>query len=212
MELRRLTLKICSICSLVVEEEDSVGILRVSFEPLQQPFFRFSLVALDKKHLPYLFFPFRTSFFPLPAFSFGNGGFQTRRTTSQARRPPASQTNDGPPPPLYVQLLPLLILFGFSLLTILPSLFSTPPIPAPTYSFSPHPQSSHTAQRQTSTYSVPYYVNQKQFEGHPIWESIPVEKRGEEKAGRWSGELRKWEKEVEMGYVRGLQSGCRMEV
>ncbi|KAL7416064.1 hypothetical protein BDY24DRAFT_433487 [Mrakia frigida] len=148
-------------------------------------------------------------FVTVSAFSFGNGGFQsTRRTTPQARRP----TTDGPPPPLYVQLLPLLILFGFSLLTILPSLFGSPSIPPPTYSFQPHPPSQHTVQRQTSTYSIPYFVNQKQFESHPIWESIPEARRGEEKAGKWSGELRKWEREVEMGYVRGLQGACRSEM
>lgn len=57
------------------------------------------------------------------------GGPQMRRQQGQPNNPNAPQQ------PAWIQLLPLILLVAFSLLTQLPSLFSTPPIPDPSFSF-----------------------------------------------------------------------------
>ncbi|KAF6761611.1 endoplasmic reticulum protein [Ephemerocybe angulata] len=67
---------------------------------------------------------------------------------------------------ILVQLLPLLILFGFSLLSALPSLFTTPPVPEPRYSWSG--TTRYNGQMETGNLGVPYYVNPTEFSAHPV--------------------------------------------
>ncbi len=59
----------------------------------------------------------------LAVFTFGGNGFQRQ---TYARGAPAEGQN-AEPRSLLVQLLPLLLLFGFSMLSSLPNLFTTPP-------------------------------------------------------------------------------------
>lgn len=201
LEPKKSTPRTCSTCSSAAEgEEASGGTRRVSRDRHFSS--SSSCPPLTRRLGPHICRYVRS------AFHFGNSNFRTARAAQPRRAAPA---DDGPPPPLYVQLLPLLILFAFSLVTILPSLFSTAPPPPPTYSFSPHPP-THTTLRQTATYSIPYYVDQAKFEQHALWESIPEGRRGEQRAGKWSNDLRKWEREVEVTYVRGLEGGCRREM
>ena len=64
--------------------------------------------------------------------SFGPGGFRTTRIhTTRGRPTQEQQQQSATPRSHFVQLIPLLILFGFSLLSALPNLLSTPPVPDP---------------------------------------------------------------------------------
>lgn len=58
--------------------------------------------------------------------TFGNG---------RPQRPAQARDPNAPQQPAWVQLLPLILLVAFSLLTQLPSLFTTPPTPDPSFSF-----------------------------------------------------------------------------
>lgn len=142
--------------------------------------------------------------------SFGQGGFRTTRV----HRGPQQRAAGGDAPPenrsLFVQLLPILILFGFSILSSLPSiftaLFSTPD---PGYSFSP--SRPYTSERLTSTYKVAYYVSQTEFSKHGIFESIPEAYRSSPQAGDYSALLRGYEAGIERSYVAALRNACSQE-
>ena len=60
-----------------------------------------------------------------------------------------------------MQLLPILVLFGFSILTQLPNLFSSPPPPDPTYTF--EPTVVHTLHKQTQNLHADYYLSTRDF-------------------------------------------------
>ena len=111
---------------------------------------------------------------------------------------------------IFVQLLPLLLLFGITLLSSLPSIltdiFSTPD---PGYSFtSARP---YTAERMTTTYNIPYFVSPNEFNNHPIYESIPESHKSSKKAGEYSAKLRSFEIGIERQYVSGLKNQCSRE-
>jgi DnaJ family protein B protein 12 len=67
---------------------------------------------------------------------------------------------------MLIQLLPLLILFGFSLLSALPSLFGSAPVPDPRFSF--QGTSRYNVERQTGNLGVKYHVNSAEFMAHPV--------------------------------------------
>jgi len=150
--------------------------------------------------------PFGGGFGGGPVFtaSFGPQGFRTTGVRGAQRRAaePAAENRS-----LLLQLLPLIILFTISLLSSLPSLFSTPD---PHYSF--QATSKYSTERMTSQYKVPYWVNPTEFKAHPIWESIPETHRSEKAAGAVSSKLRGFERVVERTFVSGLQSQCRAEL
>lgn len=143
------------------------------------------------------------------ATSFGNGGsFHTfgggqgaRARARAGGRQAGNQTAEKPP--TWVQLLPVLLLMGFAILTFIPTLFGFGPTPDPEFSFSP--RAPYTSMRNTAGLDVPYYVNQAAWEKHPIHESIPEAKRSDPKAGRFSNDLRKFEQTVEQRYVTHLR-------
>jgi len=60
---------------------------------------------------------------------------------------------------------PYLILFGFSLLSALPNLFSTPPVPDPRFSLKLH---AIQLKRTTQALGVQYHVNSAEFSRHPV--------------------------------------------
>jgi DnaJ homolog subfamily B member 12 len=70
------------------------------------------------------------------------------------------------PRSMLVQLLPLLILFGFSLLSALPSLFGSAPVADPRFSF--QGTSRYNVERQTGNLGVKYHVNSAEFMAHPV--------------------------------------------
>ena len=65
-----------------------------------------------------------------------------------------------------MQLLPLIILFGFSFLSALPSLFATPPVPDPRFAYAK--TSRYTTEMETGGLGISYYVNPTEFSNHPV--------------------------------------------
>ena len=98
----------------------------------------------------------------LAVFTFGGNGFQRQ---TYARGAPAEGQN-AEPRSLLVQLLPLLLLFGFSMLSSLPNLFTTPPTPDPRFAFTS--TAKYNTEMETGGLGVPYFVNKAEFASHPI--------------------------------------------
>ncbi len=93
-------------------------------------------------------------------FTFGPG-FRTTFTRGGG----GAATNDSPRS-LLVQLAPLLILFAFSILTNLPSLFSSPPVPDPRFSFSP--TTKYNTEMESGNFGIHYFVSPSEFSNHPV--------------------------------------------
>lgn len=131
---------------------------------------------------------------------------------------------------MLVQLLPLIILFGFSLLSALPSLFGAAPVPDPRFSF--QETARYNVQRETGIYGVKYHVNSAEFTGHPVIGaelareganvakvaeqpttdvSSPNGKTKEKKAKRGPA-LAKFESTVERIYTQDLYAKCQRGV
>ena len=92
------------------------------------------------------------------------GGQPQRRRTAAGGQAQAQQ-------PAWVQLLPLIILVLFSLVSFLPSLFFTQPPPDPSYSF--ERSAFHDLHRQTHTHAkVDYFVNTRQYATHPFFSTL----------------------------------------
>lgn len=81
---------------------------------------------------------------------------------------PAPQQAEGNAEPRsqLMQILPLLVLFAFSLLSALPNIFSTPPTPDPNYSFTQ--SSRYNLQRETDLLGVRYFINGAEVMNHPV--------------------------------------------
>ncbi|KIM44706.1 hypothetical protein M413DRAFT_442662 [Hebeloma cylindrosporum] len=108
---------------------------------------------------------FATSFGGGPAvFTFGSNGFRTQTFTRGGAG--AGADNAAEPRSLLVQLLPLLLLFGFSLLSSLPSLFSTPPSPDPRFAFAS--TTRYNTEMETGGLGIHYFVNPTEFSSHPV--------------------------------------------
>lgn len=132
--------------------------------------------------------------------TFGPGGFQTTRTRTN-RQQQQQQAAPAEPRSIWMQLLPLFILFGFSLLNALPSLFSTPTTPDPRFSFSP--SARYNVERTTGNLHVKYHVNAAEFSGHPIAAELA---RNDNKPG---SQMHKFESSVERLYTSDLYSQCQ---
>lgn len=131
--------------------------------------------------------------------SFGPGGFRTTRVRTQTRQ---QQQGNNEPRSIFMQLLPLFILFAFSLVNMLPNLFSIPATPDPRFSF--QQTSRFNVERSTGGLGVKYHVNAAEFSGHPIAAELA---RNDKKAG--GPELRKFEGNVERAYTQELYSQCQ---
>jgi len=155
--------------------------------------------------------------------SFGPGGFRTTRTSRRGNQQAAANAE---PRSVLIQLLPLLILFAFSFLSAIPSLFSTPPVPDPRYSFTG--TSRYNAHLETGSLGVSYYVNPSEFTSHPVIgpelakDGIKIGKHGEEKRdGKADGAkvkgkgkkrgpaVTKFEETVERTYTHELYADCQ---
>jgi DnaJ homolog subfamily B member 12 len=139
----------------------------------------------------------------IPVFTatFGPGGFRTTRVRTNAGQ---QQRQNNEPRSIFMQLLPLFILFGFSLLNALPSLFSTPATPDPRFSFTP--TSRYNVERTTGGLGVKYHVNAAEFSGHPLAAELA---RNDKQTGPG---LRKFESNVERAYTQDLYSQCQRAV
>lgn len=148
--------------------------------------------------LTYLATVFTASFGP-------GGGFRTHatRTNFGGARRQAEPENNGPRS-IFLQLLPLFLLFGFSLLNVIPSLFTTAPTPDPRFSFSQSPR--YGVERTTNGLGIKYHVNAAEFSGHPIAAEIA-------RNGKKSGpELTRFEKAIERVYTQDLYAQCQRGV
>ncbi|KAI0358037.1 DnaJ-domain-containing protein [Trametes cingulata] len=129
--------------------------------------------------------------------SFGPGGFRTTRMRTNVRQEqPQAESRS-----IWVQLLPLFLLFAFSLLNALPNLFASTPTPDPRFSFQPSPR--YNVERTTGDLHVKYHVNAAEFSGHPIAAELA---RNENKPGP---ALRKFESNVERAYTQDLFAQCQ---
>lgn len=103
---------------------------------------------------------------PVFTASFGPGGFRTTRVHTSRPRQQARQQEPATPRSLLAQVLPLLILFAFSLISAFPNLFTIPRVPDPRFSF--EPSARFNVERKTHTLGVNYHVNEAEFKRHPI--------------------------------------------
>ncbi|KAF8630170.1 hypothetical protein AX15_003115 [Amanita polypyramis BW_CC] len=149
--------------------------------------------------------PFGPGFGGGPAvFTFGPGGFRTMRMGGRARAGGAAANDTRS---IFLQLLPLFIIFGLSLLSALPSLLTTAPLPDPRYSF--YGSSRYSVERQTQRLGIRYFVNGPEFTKHPvIGAEVAREKAGSAKGTRGPG-LTKFEGSVEQVYTQDLYVQCQ---
>jgi len=141
---------------------------------------------------------------PVFTASFGPGGFRTTRM--QANRN-AGQADAAPETPrsMFISLLPLIILFAFSLLSALPNIFSESSIPDPRFSFAPDRR--FNTERHTAGLKIRYHVNNAEFSQHPqIAADLVAQGSGSQRA---SGVLRRFEGHVEKVYTQELYSQCQ---
>lgn len=130
--------------------------------------------------------------------SFGPGGVFTNVRRDGGNAQEASSR------PLLLQLLPLIILFGFSLLSALPNLFTTPPVPDPRFAFAS--STRYNVQRETNGLKIPYFVNQGEFQKHPV---IGAELARDVSKTSKGPALKKFESTVEQVYTRDLYVKCQ---
>lgn len=161
--------------------------------------------------------------------TFSNGSFRTARRAAQPEANAAPRS-------MFIQLLPLFLLFGFSLLSALPSLFAPTPIPDPRFSYA-H-TARYNAQMETGKLGIHYYVNPSELTAHPAIgaefarEGIKIGNAGEERKSdttetqdeskkevkiRGKGKKRgpalaKFEDTVEQIYTQDLYSRCQRGV
>ncbi|KAF8074828.1 hypothetical protein FPV67DRAFT_600364 [Lyophyllum atratum] len=158
---------------------------------------------------------------PVFTTTFGSGGFRTTRMGGQAHHR-QQQAGNAEPRSILVQLLPLLILFAFSLLSALPNLFGTPPVPDPRFSF--QPSERFNFEMQTGGMGARYHVNKGEFMGHPVIgaeiarEGVNVGKAAgqskekantAEKTAKRGPALTKFESIVDRAYTQDLYANCQ---
>lgn len=140
--------------------------------------------------------------------TFGPGGFRTTRMGGGGGGGAAQgQGNNAQPRSLLIQLLPLFLLFAFSMLNALPNLFATPTTPDPRFSFSP--TSRYNVERHTHGMGVRYHVNAAEFSGHPIAAELARTKSAGKGGNGATGELKRFEGNVERAYTQELYAGCQ---
>ena len=170
---------------------------------------------------------FRTAVF---SASFGPGGFrQTRTFTTRRGQAAAGNAAQADTRSMFIQLMPLLLLFAFSILSALPNLFSTPPVPDPRFSFDGTPK--YNGKMETGGLGIPYFVNPSEFSSHPIIgpelakEGLKIGEKGIEKRDGTTTEanlngkgkvrgpaLAKFEDGVDHMYTRELYAQCQRGV
>ena len=137
--------------------------------------------------------------------SFGSGGFRTTRVHMNGRPQGAAQGEPTQGRSMLTQLLPLIILFAFSFLSMLPDLFATPTVPDPLFQFTKTPR--FDLERQTDNLHINYYVNSRDFHAHPkIAADIAA---GQYRRG---SSLSRFESNIEQVYTQNLWTQCQRDV
>ncbi|KAF7308841.1 J domain-containing protein [Mycena kentingensis (nom. inval.)] len=149
--------------------------------------------------------------------SFGPGGFRTTRMGGGVPR--QQQQGNAEPRSTFVQLLPLILLFAFSLLSALPNLFSTPPVPDPRFSWS-H-TSKYSTERQTSDMGTKFFVDANDVMRHPVigaeltrdgidWRKLTSVTDGTGKTAKPGPAVAKFERTVDHAWIQQLSSDCQL--
>ncbi|KAJ7180732.1 hypothetical protein C8R46DRAFT_1070421 [Mycena filopes] len=158
---------------------------------------------------------------PVFTTTFGSGGFRTTRMGGGIPRQQQRQggANAGEQRSSLIQLLPLLLLFGFSLLSALPNLFTTPPLPDPRFSWTR--TSQFKTERQTNGMGVKYHVDANEVMRHPVigaelardgidWRKLTAVKEGADQTPQKPGPaLAKFETTVDKTYTQKLYTECQ---
>ncbi|CAK5283108.1 unnamed protein product [Mycena citricolor] len=155
-------------------------------------------------------------------FTFGPGGF-TRMGGHGAGAGRAAgtgaQQGNAEPRSVLLQLLPLILLFAFSLLSSLPNLFTTPPVPDPYFAFSR--TSRYTGERHTAGLGVKYHFDPNEIMRHPVigaelsrenidWRKLSATKFVADDHPTQPGPaLKKFEASVDHTYTQRLYAECQ---
>ncbi|KAJ3763826.1 hypothetical protein EV360DRAFT_32763 [Lentinula raphanica] len=140
--------------------------------------------------------------------TFGPGGFRTTRMGGFNGAARQQQQQNEVPRSAFIQLLPLIILFAFSILSALPNLFTTPPIPDPNFSFVP--TNRYYMERHTPTRDVIYHINPTEFMNHPVIGPELIRDGGNVKSKVKRGpHMAKFEEGVEKTYISEVWAQCR---
>jgi len=147
-----------------------------------------------------------------PMFTFGGPGFRTHyyrpgagARARQAGQQPAGGANQTA---MWFQLLPIIILVFFTLLSYIPQLFT---VSDPDFRW--RPTSLHRAQRTTMDRGISYYVDPVSFAKHPfVTSSTTYKNQGGNvhriSKDRGSPELRAFEQRVEEMWMKELYRQC----
>lgn len=142
---------------------------------------------------------------PMFTASFGPGGFRTTRVRTNGRPQGAAQGEPAQARSILTQLLPLIVIFAFSFLSMLPDLFSTPTVPDPRFQFTKN--SRFDVERQTNNLHINYYVNGRDFKAHP---NIAADlAAGQYRRG---SALSRFESNIEQVYTQNLYTQCQRDV
>lgn len=137
-------------------------------------------------------------------YTFGGGqGFNNAR---RARQAAGAGMEEGAQSPL-MALLPVAILLLFVFFSLIPTLFSGPHVPDPTFRFQPSEQ--FDMPRKTWQHHIPYYVNKGEWEQWPVWDDVPEKRRDQPDVYKYSTKIRSFERGVEQVQIQYLQTECR---
>ncbi|KAJ7504314.1 hypothetical protein B0H11DRAFT_1981632 [Mycena galericulata] len=156
---------------------------------------------------------------PVFTTTFGPGGFRTTRMGGGGVPRQQQQGGNAEQRSTLVQLLPLILLFGFSLLSALPNMFTTPPVPDPRFNWAS--TSRYYAERQTSGMGVKYHVDPNEVMRHPVigaelvregidWRKLTaVKDSSDNRPHRPGPALSKFESNVDKAYTQKLYTECQ---
>jgi DnaJ family protein B protein 12 len=100
-------------------------------------------------------------------------------------------------------LLPIIILFVFALISLLPSILSGSLETDPGYTF--EPLGKYSMDRSTWQRGVNYYVDKTEWEESALWKSVPEEKKGQKDMAMYSHKYRVFETGIENDYINRLR-------
>lgn len=144
-------------------------------------------------------------------FTFGGPGIRTqyyRPGAARGRPGPGQRQANNTQTSMWFQLLPILVLIAFSLLSYIPSLFT---VQDPEFRW--RPTTMHRAHRTTFQRGVSYYVDPVSFARHPYVTSTTTSTRRGGTVQRYSKdksspELLAFERRVEEAWMKELYRQC----
>lgn len=136
--------------------------------------------------------------------TFGPGGFRTTRMGGGFPRPNAARPQDTRS--VVMQLMPLILLFAISVLTNLPNLLSTPPVPDPRFTF--RSSARYNAERTTGDHGINYYVNPSDLTSHPVLGAELAKLKAQTPQLARGPAVTKFERNVEVQWTQEMYEQC----